>query len=321
MKAVICTQYGPPDLLHFREVPTPAPADNEVLIKICAASVNPLDWRLMRGDPFLVRFFCGFFKPKHEIIGSDFAGRVEAVGQSVKELQPGDEVFGAKGFAGGAFAEYVEEQVALKPANVSFEQAAAVPVAAVTALLGLRDKRQIQRGQRVLIDGASGGVGTFAIQIAKAFGADVTAVCSTRNLDIARSIGADRVIDYTRENFTRSGQRYDLILAANARHSNIAYRRALNPKGICVKAGAKPSLGGAMEDLLLGPVLSVAGGKKTVSFIAKLSQKDLICLAEMLQAGKIVSVIDRRYPLNGAAEAIRYLEEGHAQGKVILTVV
>lgn len=323
MKAIICKQYGPADLLRFEEVATPSPADDEVLIKIHAASVNPLDWRLMRGDPFLVRFFCGLFKPKHEIIGSDFAGQIEAVGKDVKQLKIGDQVFGARGFAGGAFAEYVcslEDQLVLKPANVSFEQAAAVPVAAVTALQGLSDKGKIQSGQKVLIDGASGGVGTFAIQIAKAYGAEVTAVCSTRNLDIARSIGADHVIDYTKENFTRSRQRYDLILAANARHSTLDYRRALNPDGICVKAGGKPSLSGALEDLLLGPLLSRFENEKTYSFIAKGSQKDLLVLADLLEARKVVPFIDKRFPLSQAPEAIRYLEEGHAQGKVILTV-
>lgn len=323
MKAIVCTQYGPPDALQFKEVPKPTPAANEVLIKICAASANPLDWRIMRGDPFFVRLAFGLRKPKLEILGSDFAGRVEAVGKDVTQFQPGDEVFGAKGFTGGAFAEYVcarEEELAPKPANISFEQAAAVPIAALTALQGLRDKGHIQSGQKVLVDGASGGVGTFAIQIAKSFGTNVTAVCSTKKMETARSIGAEHVIDYTQEDFTRNGQQYDLILAANARHSVFDYRRALSPEGICVKAGGEPTLQGAFEDLLLAPILSRIERKKTCGFIAKGNKKDWIVLKELLETGKMVSVIDRRYPLSETAEALRYLEEGHAQGKVVITV-
>ena len=323
MKAIVCTQYGPPDALQFKEVAKPTPAANELLIKICAASANPLDWRIMRGDPFFVRLAFGLRKPKLEVLGSDFAGRVEAVGKDVTQFQPGDEVFGAKGFAGGAFAEYVcarEEELAPKPANVSFEAAAAVPIAAITALLGLRDKGGIKAGQKVLVDGASGGVGTFAVQIAKSFGTEVTAVCSTKKMDTARSIGADHMIDYTREDFTQNGQQYDLILAANAHHSIFAYRRALSPNGICVKAGGEPTLQGAFEDLLLAPLLSRIGRKKTCTFFAKGNKKDLAFLQELLESGKIVPVIDRRYPLSETAEALRYLEEGHAQGKVIITV-
>lgn len=323
MKAIVCTQYGPPDLLQFKEVATPVPKDNEVLIKLYAAAVNPLDWRLLRADPVFIRLFFGLLKPKFEIPGSDISGRVEAVGKNVTQFRPGDEVFGAKGFAGGGFAEYVcavEDALALKPTNISFEEAAAVPVAAITALLGLRDKGGIQPGQKVVIDGASGGVGTFAIQIARSFGAEVTAVCSTRNLDIARSIGADHVIDYTREDFTRNGQRYDLIMAANARHSVFAYRRALSPDGICVKAGGKPTLQGILQDLLIAPLLSMVAGKKTCSFIAKLDKKDLVFLAGLLETGKVAPVIDRRYPLSDTAQALRYLEEGHAQGKVIIVI-
>jgi NADPH:quinone reductase-like Zn-dependent oxidoreductase len=323
MKAIVCTQYGPPDALQFKEMAKPAPAANEVLIAIRAASANPQDWRIMRGDPFFVRLAFGLRRPKLDILGSDFAGQVEAIGKDVKQFQPGDEVFGAKGFAGGAFAEYVcarEEDLATKPANVSFEQAAAVPIAALTALQGLRDKGRIQHSQKVLVDGASGGVGTFAIQIAKSYGAEVTAVCSTRNLEIARSIGADHVIDYTRENFTRSGKQYDLILAANARHSVFAYRRALNPNGICVKAGGKPDLSGILQDLLLAPILSRFGHKKSCGFIAKMNQSDLILLRDLLETGKVVPVIDKRYPLSETAEALRYLEAGHAQGKVVIFV-
>jgi NADPH:quinone reductase-like Zn-dependent oxidoreductase len=229
MKAIVRTRYGPPDVLQFTEVATPKPANGEVLIKLCAASVNPLDLFLLRGAP-LIRSIPGLRTPKNKIVGCDIAGRVETVGGDVKQFHPGDEVFGVTGFEGGGFAEYVcaiEDKVALKPANLSFEEAAAVPIAALTALQGLRDKGRIQRGHKVLVDGASGGVGTFAVQIAKSFGAEVTAVCSTRNVDTARAIGADHVIDYSREDFTQSGQRYDLILGANAHHPIFAYRRAL----------------------------------------------------------------------------------------------
>ena len=235
MKAIVCTQYGPPDVLQFTEMAKPTPKDDEVLIKVYAASVNPVDWHFMRGKPLFVRLMIGgLLKPKRRILGADIAGRVEAVGRQVKLFQPGDEVFGA---CRGAFAEYVctiEDRLALKPANISFEDAAAVPVAAITALQGLRDQGRIQGGHRVLVDGASGGVGTFAVQIAKSFGAEVTAVCSTRNVDTARSIGTDHVIDYTREDFTKSGQHYDLIIAANAYHSIFDYRRALSQDGIYV---------------------------------------------------------------------------------------
>ena len=323
MKAIVYTRYGPPDVLQFQEVATPVPADDEALIKLYAASVNTLDRGGMRGPLFARPMIGGLLKPKHKILGSDIAGRVEAVGKHVKQFQPGDEVFGAKAWFGprrlGGFAEYVcavEHSLVLKPANISFEEAAAVPVAAITALQGLRDKGRIQAGQKVLIDGASGGVGTFAVQIAKAFGAEVTAVCSTRNVDTARSIGADHVIDYTREDFTRSGQRYDLILAANAYHSILDYRRALSRDGIYVWAGGKVS----PQVMLLGPLLSLIGRKKIRFFLAKLNKTDLVFLRDLLAAGKIVPVIARRYPLSDVAEAIRYLEEGHAQGKVVITV-
>jgi NADPH:quinone reductase-like Zn-dependent oxidoreductase len=320
MKAIVRTQYGPPDVLQFAEVATPTPGDNEVLIKLCAASVNPLDLFLMRGAPWN-RVIPGLSTPKHKILGCDIAGRVEAVGRNVKRFQPGDEVFGVTGFAGRGFAEYVcaiEEKLGLKPANLSFEAAAAVPIAASTALQGLRDKGRIHRGHKVLVEGASGGVGTFAVQIAKAFGAEVTAVCSTRNVDTARSIGADHVIDYTQLDFARSGQHYDLILAANAHHSIFDYRRALSQDGIYIAAG-----GGVvriLQALLLGPLLSMIGRKKMCFFIANINQKDLVFLKDLLEAGKVVPVIDRRYPLSDAAEALRYLEEGHAQGKVVITV-
>jgi NADPH:quinone reductase-like Zn-dependent oxidoreductase len=291
------------------------------LIKICAASVNPLDWKTMR-VPLIVRLISErLLTPKNKVLGCDIAGRVEAIGKRIKQFQVGDEVFGVRGFAGGGFAQYAsarEDKLALKPANLSFGEAAAVPVAALTALQGLRDKGRIQPGQKVLIDGASGGVGTFAIQIAKSFGAEVTAVCSARNVETARSIGADRVIDYTREDFTQSGQRYDLILAANAYHSIFDYRRALTQDGIYVLVGG--GLSRILQFLVLAPLLSLIGSKKLRFFIAKINKKDLVLLRDLLEAGKIVPVIDRRYPLSDVAEAIHYLEEGHARGKVVITV-
>jgi NADPH:quinone reductase-like Zn-dependent oxidoreductase len=319
MKAIVYAKYGPPDVLQFEEIAKPTPADNEVLIKLYAASVNPVDLHLIRGKPLFLRLMSGGLRaPKSRVPGHDIAGRVEAIGRNVTQFKPGDEVFGA---CRGAFAEYVcamENKLALKPPNSSFEDAAALPVAAITALQGLRDKGRIQQGQKVLVDGASGGVGTFAIQIAKSFGAEVTAVCSTRNVDTARSIGANHVIDYTRGDFTKRGQRYDLILAANAHHSIFDYRRVLNREGIYVMAGG----GGvrALQAVLLGPLLSLFGSKKACFFIANINQKDLVSLKDLLETGKIVSVIDRRYPLSGAAEALRYLQEGHAQGKIVMTV-
>ena len=316
------TEYGPPDVLQFMEVPTPTPKDDEVLIRIRAASVNPLDWHFMRGEPFFIRLmFGGLLKPKVSRLGVDVAGQVEAVGRNVTQFKPGDEVFGA---CRGAFAEYVcatEDKLALKPANISFEDAAAVPVAAITALQGLRDKGRIQRGHKVLVDGASGGVGTFAVQIAKSFGAEVTAVCSTRNVDTARSIGADHVIDYTREDFTQSGQRYDLIMGANAYHSTFEYRRALSQDGIFVGAGGgSQSLPSMLLGMLLQSLLSLVGRKKMCGFMANVNKKDLVVLKDLLAAGKIVPVIDRHYPFSDVAEALRYIEEGHAKGKVVITM-
>lgn len=317
MRAIVRTKYGPPDAVQFTEVEKPTPKDDEVLIKLRAASVNPVDLFTMRGAP-LLRLIPGLRAPKDKRLGVDVAGQVEAVGRNVTQFKPGDEVFGV---CHGAFAEYAcatEDKLALKPANISFEDAAAVPVAAITVLQGLRDKGHIQQGRKVLVDGASGGVGTFAVQIAKSFGAEVTAVCSTRNVDTARSIGADHVIDYTREDFTQSGQRYDLILGANVHHSIFDYRRALTRDGIYVAAG-----GGVvriLQALLLGPLLSLIGRKKMGFFLANINQKDLLFLKELLEAGKVAPVIDRRYPLSNAAEALRYLAEGHAQGKVVLTV-
>ncbi len=320
MKAIVYTQYGPPAVLQFKEVEKPAPTDGQILVKIYAASANPVDWHLMRASPFLARLAGGLRKPKDPRLGADFAGRVEAVGANVAQFQPGDEVFGA---STGAFAEYIcvaESEVALKPAGLSFEQAAVVPVAATTALQGLRDTGQIHTGQRVLVNGASGGVGTFAVQIARAFGTEVTGVCSTRNLDMVRSIGADHAIDYMKEDFTRTGQHYDLIYDAVGNSSVSAYRRALNPGGTCVVAGFT-SLPRLFEHMLIGPLRSKIGDKKVgLMGTAQIKQKDLVSLRELLEAGKVTPVIDRRYSLREVPEAIRYLEAKHARGKVVITV-
>jgi len=322
MKAVVYTKYGSPDVLQLKEVEKPTPKDNEVLIRIHAASANAADWHLLRGDPFLLRLGYGLLKPNNTILGADIAGRVEAVGNNVTQFQPGDEVFGdISGCGLGGFAEYVsvpEHAVISKPASMTFEEAAAVPMAAVTALQGLRDKGQIQPGHKVLIHGASGGVGTFAVQIAKAFRAEVTAVCSTRKVDLVRSIGADHVIDYTQEDFTKNGQRYDLILAANGNRSMFAYKRALAPKGRYVVTGG--SMAQLFQAMLLGPLLSTAGRQNMGNVLARPNQKDLACMKELLEAGKVIPVIDRCYPLSETAEAIRYLEAGHARGKVVITV-
>jgi NADPH:quinone reductase-like Zn-dependent oxidoreductase len=320
MKAIVYTKYGPPDVLQLKEVEKPTPKDDEVLIKVHAASLNAYDWHALTADIFLVRLMgFGFLKPKNKILGADIAGRVEAVGGNVTQFQPGDDVFGDIGR--GGFAEYAcsrENRLVSKPANLSFEEAAAVPMAALTALQGLRDKGRIQPGQKVLINGASGGVGTFAVQIAKSFGAEVTAVCSTGKMDTARSIGADQVIDYTKEDFTKNGQHYDLIFAANGYHPILDYRRALGPKGIYVVAGG--TMAQMFQAMLLGPWISMAGSKKMGGLSAKVNQKDLIFIKELLEAGKVRPVIDRRYPLSEVPEALRYLGERHAQGKVVITL-
>ena len=323
MKAIVSTKYGSPDVLQLKEVEKPTPRDNEVLVKVHAASVNAGDWHLLRGKPFLMRLMgYGLLKPKYRILGSDIAGRIEAVGRNVKQFQAGDEVFGNTAKYGfGGFAEYVsvpEDAVVLKPTTLSFEEAAAVPQAALVALQGLRDKGQIKPGQKVLIYGASGGIGTFAVQIATSFGAEVTAVCSTRNLDMARSIGADHVIDYTKEDFTRNGQQYDLILAVNGYHSIFDYKRALRPRGMYVMTGGSSAQ--MFQAMLLGPLVSMTGRQKMGNSAHKPNQKDLVFMKELLEARKVVPVIDRRYPLHETAEAIRYLEEGHARGKVVIMV-
>jgi NADPH:quinone reductase-like Zn-dependent oxidoreductase len=320
MKAILWTKYGPPDKLQFLEVEKPIPSEDEVLIKVHAASANTLDLQIQGGP---ARLWSGLSKPRDPRLGRDIAGRVEAVGSTVRQLQVGAEVYGV---CRGGFAEYAvapENELAIKPANCSFEEAAAAPIAAITALQGLRDKGHIQPGQRVLINGASGGVGTFAIQIAKSFGAEVTAVCNTRNAEQARSLGAEHVIDYTQEDFTRNGQQYDLILAVNGYHPISDYRRALSPKGIYLMAGASKNhiLGALFQAMLLGPLIS-RWGKQKLGFmgIAKINQKDLAFVKELFETGKLNSTIDRRYPLSETAEALRYLEEGHARGKVVIQV-
>jgi NADPH:quinone reductase-like Zn-dependent oxidoreductase len=320
LKAVMCAKYGPPEVLQLKELDKPTPGDDEVLVKIHAASVNAYDWHLLTADIFLVRFMGGgLLRPRHAIPGADIAGRIESVGGKVTRLRPGDEVFGD--IAAGGFAEYVsvpEKLLERKPTTLSFEEAAAVPMAAITALQGLRDQGRIQPGQKVLIQGASGGVGTFAVQIAKSFGAEVTAVCSTRNVDQARSLGADDVIDYTQEDFTRSGRRYDLILAANGYHALSAYRRVLTPRGIYVMAGGTKAQ--IFHAMLLGSWMSERGGKTMGGVSARRSQEDLAFLKGLLEAGTVVPVIEKRYPLSATAQALRYLGEGHARGKIVISV-
>jgi len=319
MKAIVYAKYGSPDVIRYEDVEKPVPKDDEVLIGVHAASVNAYDWHFLTADIFLIRLMGGgFWKPKYRRLGADVAGRVEAVGKDVRQFKPGDEVYG---MIRGSFAEHAcapESAVAPKPANLSFEEAAAVPMAAVTALQGLRDEGRIQSGQRVLINGASGGVGTFALQIAKSYGAEVTAVCSARNVDQARSLGADHVIDYAKEDFTMSGRDYDLIFAANGFHSLSAYKRALTGKGVYVMAGG--STAQIFQSMLLGPLMSEAGGRKMGGVSAKRSQDDLFALKGLLEAGKVIPAIDRRYPLAEAADALRYLGEGHARGKVVIVV-
>lgn len=322
MKAILHTKYGSPDELQLGEVEKPVPMENEVLVKVRASSVTYSNSAFVSGKPFLVRMMgAGLFKPKHKILGSDIAGRVETVGENVEQFRPGDEVFGDLSECGrGGFAEYVavpENALALKPANLTFEEAAAVPEAAVVALQGLRDKGQVQPGQKVLIYGASGGIGTFSVQIAKSFGAEVTGVCSSRNLDLVRSIGADHVIDYTREDFTQNGQQYDLILATAGYRSLFDYARALSPKGIYVVTGG--SMAQVFQPMYLGPFLSMTAGKKMGNLAMRPSQKDLVFVAQLIEAGKVRPVIDRCYPLSETAEALRYYGKGHSRGKVVIT--
>ncbi len=322
MKAIIYTKYGPPEVLQLKEVEKPTPKENEVLVKVFAASANPADWHMIRGEPKFARLAFGLTKPKNIIPGIDIAGKVEAVGKNVKEFKPGDEVFGDTGW-GGAFAEYVcvtEKSIVIKPANISFEEGASISVAAISALQGLRDKGKIKPGQEVLINGASGGVGTFAVQLAKHFGAEVTGVCSTRNLDLVRSIDADKVIDYTKEDFTNTAQKYDLIIDNVANRSVADLKRALSPNGRCVIIGFS-SMSRMFQHMFLGPLVSMIGNKKISGLgTAKLNKKDLVFLRELLESEKIKPVIDRRYPLSEVPDAIRYLEEGHARGKVVINI-
>ena len=321
MKAIVCTKYGPPDVLELKEVAKPIPKDDEVLVKVHAASMTFSNLFLVSGKPFLIRLMFGLLKPKLRIPGSDIAGRVEAVGRNGKRFRPGDEVFGDLSRCGrGGFAEYVsvpENELGLKPANISFAETAAVPEAALVALQGLRDKGRIQKGQKVLIVGASGGIGTFAVQIAKSFGAEVTGVCGARNLDMVRSIGADHVIDYAKEDFTKNGQRYDLILATKGYRSIFDYQRALSPRGIYVMTGG--SWAQIFQALLIGPWISMAGSKKLGSLTVK-PNRDLVLIKELIEAGKVKPVIDRCYPLSETAEAFRYYGAGHTRGKVVITV-
>lgn len=323
MKAIIAERYGMPEVLKFQEAAKPAPKEDEVLVKVHAASLNMFDWHLLTADIFLVRLNAGLFKPKNKIPGADVAGRVESVGKHVSQFRVGDEVYADLAASGcGSFAEYVavpEKALALKPVNLTFEEAAAFPMAAVTALQGLRDAGKIEAGHKVLIQGASGGVGSFAVQIAKAFGAEVTAVCSTRNIEQARSLGADYVIDYTKEDFARNGKQYDLIFAANGYRKLEEYKGSLAPKGIYVMAGGATKQ--IFEALLRGSFLSEKDGRKLSAFTAQPNSGDLFFLKTWVEEGKVKPVIDKRYPLSETAQALRYLGEGHARGKVVITVV
>jgi NADPH:quinone reductase-like Zn-dependent oxidoreductase len=325
MKAIVYRCYGPPDVLKLEAIEKPAPEDAQVLVKVHAAAVNPLDWHYMRGKPYIMRMESGIGAPKNPRLGVDFAGTVEAVGKDVKRFKPGDEVFGGKF---GAFGEYVrvaeDGAMALKPANLTFEQAGSVGIAAVTALQALRDQGKVQPGQKVLINGASGGVGTFAVQIAKSFGADVTGVSSTRNVELVRSIGADHVIDYTREDFTKSGQHYDVILDNVGNRSLLDIRRVLNPKGKYILIGGGGPDAGPWIGVFVGPIkallLSWFVSQDMGMFMADMNKEDLATLSDLMQAGKVTPVIDRQYKLSETADAMRYLEEGHARGKVVIDV-
>ena len=322
MKAIVYTKYGSPDVLELKEVEKPTPKDNEALVKVHAASLNAPDLDYLRGR-FFARFQ-GLFKPKFNILGSDIAGRVESVSGNVKQIQPGDEIIvNSFGYGFGGFAEYVcvpEIVLTLKSASITFEEASTLPSSAIIALQGLRDKRQIQPGQKVLINGAGGGTGTFAVQIAKYFGAEVTAVDSTKKLDMLRSIGADHVIDYTQEDFTKSGQRYDMIFDVVASHSTFDYKRALSPRGIYIVVGG--STARLFKILFLGPLITIIGSKKIGMAAWKPNKKeDLVFINELLEAGKVVPVIDKCYPLSETAEALRHLEEGFSfQGNIVITV-
>jgi NADPH:quinone reductase-like Zn-dependent oxidoreductase len=325
MRAIAYRCYGSPEVLKLETLAKPTPADDELLVRVHAASVNPLDWHYMRGKPYLVRLDSGFGRPNNPRLGVDYAGTVEAVGRDVAHFKPGDEVFGGKT---GAFGEYVTVRearaVVLKPTNMSFEQAAAVPIAALTALQALRNKGHVQAGQRVLINGASGGVGTFAVQIAKSFGADVTGVCSTRNVELVRSLGADQVIDYTQEDFTQGATRYDVIFDTVGNHALSEYRHVMTAKGIYIGIGGGGPDEGAWIGALKGPIKSFVVApfvsQQLVTFVASINKDDLTVVAELIEAGKLKPVIDRTYPLAQVPEAIRYVEQGHARGKVVISM-
>ena len=317
MKAIVYSHYGSPDVLQYEEIERPTAGDDQILIRVRAAAANPLDWRLMRGGPLIFRILLR--QPKVKRPGRDVAGQVEAVGRNIKRFKPGDEVFGV---CRGSFAEYAcasESRLAKKPGNVSFEQAASAPIAALTALQSLRDYGKVRPGEKVLINGAAGGVGTFAVQIAKSLGAHVTGVCSTRNLEMVRSIGADQVIDYTQEDFTTGGDRYDVILDCISNHPLSAYRRVMNSKGRCVIAGGPKEMRVFLKRTLEALVLSPIGSRKFIPMMARVG-KDLNVLGELMGTGKVTPVIDRCYRLSEAAEAIRYLEAGHARGKVVISI-
>jgi NADPH:quinone reductase-like Zn-dependent oxidoreductase len=320
VKAATYTRYGPPDVVQIADVEKPTPKENEVLLKVCAASVNPYDWHFLRGTPYFIRISIGLGKPKDPRLGADVAGEVVAVGASVTRFGPGDAVFG---LGRGSFAEYAcapESSLALKPGNITFEHAAAVPIAALTALQGLRAKGGIQPGQRILINGAAGGVGTFAVQIAKSYGAEITGVCSTKNLEMVRDIGADHAIDYTREDFTKGAQRYDLILDTIGNHSILSCRRVLTPKGALIIVGAQggPWMLGALARGFTAPVLSRFVSQTLAMIVTKPSPQDLATLHDLVTSGSVTPVIDRRYSLADLPEAIRYVEKGHAHGKVVI---
>lgn len=328
MKAIVCTRYGPPDDLELIEVVKPSLGDNDVLVEVCASSVNYNNLGHVRGRPLMARFWTGLVQPKYRIPGNDVAGRVEAVGRNVTQFRVGDEVYGNTHSSGyGAFAEYVavaESALALMPANVSFVAAAAVPEAGLVALQALRDHGKVKSGSKVLVHGASGGVGTFAVQIAKAFGAEVTGLCSTENLGLVLSLGADHLIDYTREDFVRSKERYDLILTTGGYRRILDYKQALTPQGRYVCSGAAMSgpkaLAQVFEAMLLGPLVSEKNGRRLSSMLVIPNRKDLVVMKELVEAGKVTPVVDRVYPLAETAAALRYYSQGHSRGKVIIAV-
>ena len=321
MQAIVQTGYGSPDAVELRELETPAIEDHQVLVRVHASSVNPAEWYGVMG-PFFARISSGLLKPKKAGIGADLAGRVEAVGKDVDDFEVGDEVFGTSGASWAEYAPARDVRLVHKPANVSFEEAAAVPIAAITALQAIRDHGRVRPGQKVLINGASGGVGTYAVQIAKAFGADVTAVCSTRNVETAAALGADRVCDYSQEDFTRSGEQYDVMLDIAGSRPFRAFRRVLKPKATVVAVGAPMSARG------LGPLKHIVGtrlsalgrSQRVVNFVARITKEDLAVMSDLMKAGKVRSIIDRRFPLSEVPDALRYLGEGHARGKIVITV-